>query len=284
MLAYLILVHRYPQQFKRLFKAIYHQDNHYLVHVDKKSEDSLHAEVQAFLAGYPNASVLESQRVLWGGFSLVDVELRGIRELMKRRWDFFINLSGQDFPLQSQEAIAHALSQTRATDYLVLRGHRPETLYRITNHVVEHQGRLISVAKRPFLSNAIPYIGNQWAILSRDFCDFVTNSHEVDRFRDFYENTFIPDEGFFQTILMNTSYKGSSIVNDDMREISWISLSQKVVGITANGVLVHSTRGPRVLTSEDASRLLASKNFFARKFDETVDSDILGTLESKVLT
>ena len=29
MIAYLILVHRYPDQFKRLFKAIYHHSNHY---------------------------------------------------------------------------------------------------------------------------------------------------------------------------------------------------------------------------------------------------------------
>ena len=33
--AYLILVHRYPQQFKRLFRAIYTPANHYLIHVDK---------------------------------------------------------------------------------------------------------------------------------------------------------------------------------------------------------------------------------------------------------
>ncbi len=34
--AYLILVHRYPQQFMRLFRAIYTPANHYLIHVDKR--------------------------------------------------------------------------------------------------------------------------------------------------------------------------------------------------------------------------------------------------------
>ncbi len=34
--AYLILVHRYPQQFMRLFQAIYHPNNYYLIHVDKR--------------------------------------------------------------------------------------------------------------------------------------------------------------------------------------------------------------------------------------------------------
>ncbi len=34
--AYLILVHRFPQQFMRLFRAIYHPNNYYLIHVDKR--------------------------------------------------------------------------------------------------------------------------------------------------------------------------------------------------------------------------------------------------------
>ena len=34
-IAYFILVHRFPEQFKRLFKALYHPENHYLIHLDK---------------------------------------------------------------------------------------------------------------------------------------------------------------------------------------------------------------------------------------------------------
>lgn len=30
-IAYFILVHRFPEQFKRLFKAIYHPENYYLI-------------------------------------------------------------------------------------------------------------------------------------------------------------------------------------------------------------------------------------------------------------
>ena len=45
MIAYFILVHRYPDQFKRLFKAIYHDSNHYLIHVDKSSGPELQQEI-----------------------------------------------------------------------------------------------------------------------------------------------------------------------------------------------------------------------------------------------
>ena len=37
-IAYFILVHRFPEQFKRLFKAIYHPENHYLIHIDLKAD------------------------------------------------------------------------------------------------------------------------------------------------------------------------------------------------------------------------------------------------------
>jgi hypothetical protein len=47
MIAYLILVHRYPCQLKRLFRAIFHPANYYLVHVDKRSGVGLQTEIQA---------------------------------------------------------------------------------------------------------------------------------------------------------------------------------------------------------------------------------------------
>ena len=83
MIAYLILVHRYPDQFKRLFKAIYHHSNHYLIHVDKRSGPELQQEIADFLADYPNAAMLPSKNALWGGYSLVSAELRGIAALLE---------------------------------------------------------------------------------------------------------------------------------------------------------------------------------------------------------
>ena len=41
MIGYLILVHRYPEQFKRLFRAVYDPSNHYVVHVDANSGPEL---------------------------------------------------------------------------------------------------------------------------------------------------------------------------------------------------------------------------------------------------
>ncbi len=274
MIAYLILVHRYPGQFKRLFRAIYHPANYYLVHVDKRSGVGLQTEIQDFLSSFANASLLKSQSTLWGGYSLVDAELRGIEELLKigSEWEFFINLSGQDFPLKSQTHIQDFLSRNIGNDFIKVANQskiRPDTLSRIQNYCIEFSNRILHTAiQRPYLRGVTPYIGNQWMILSRKFCEFVCYSPEVERFKKFYRHTFISDEGFFQTVIMNTSYKGI-IVNDDKRTIVWVPIGTIKLR-------------PKDFTFKDAEFLLASQGLFARKFDETVDTGILSILESNL--
>ena len=274
MIAYLILVHRYPGQFKRLFTAIYHPANYYLVHVDKRSRVGLQTEIQDFLSSFANASLLKSQSTLWGGYSVGVAAFRCMDEVLNinSEWEFFINLSGQDFPLRSQTYIQDFLSRHRATDFIKVanqRKFRPDTLNRIQNYVIEFSNRILRTSiKRPYLRGVTPYIGNQWMILSRKFCEYICYSPEVKRFKRFYRHTFISDEGFFQTVIMNTSYK-ATIVNDDKRTIVWVPMGTIKLR-------------PRDFTSKDAEFLLASQGLFARKFDETVDAGIFSILESNL--
>ncbi|MDP3183524.1 MAG: beta-1,6-N-acetylglucosaminyltransferase [Desulfobaccales bacterium] len=276
MIAYLILVHRYPRQFKRLFRAIFHPANYYLVHVDKRSGVGLQTEIQDYLSSFANASLLKSQSIFWGGYSMVDAELRGIEELLKisSEWGFFINLSAQDFPLKSQTHIQDFLSLNVGNDYISVanqRKVRPDTLFRIENSFTEFGDRILRIPiKQPYLRGVTPYIGNQWMILSRKFCEFVCYGPETERFKRFYRYTLIPDEGFFQTVIMNTNYEGT-IVNDDKRTILWVP---------AGTIKLR----PKVFTSKDTEFLLASQGLFARKFDETVDAGILSILESNLLS
>ncbi len=184
-----------------------------------------------------------------------------------------MNLSGQDFPLKSQKEIRAFLKKHRGKDFLKVsdqRVVRPGTLGRIEEYCVELGDTIFrTVIKRRFLKNVTPYIGNQWMILSRSFCEFLRDSDEVKRFETFYKHTFIADEGFFQTVIMNTSYT-PTIVNDDMRAIDWIP----------EGTIKLR---PRTFTFRDAKFLIKSAHLFARKFDETVDADILTVLEKHLV-
>ena len=276
MIAYLVLVHRYPEQFKRLFRAIHDPENQYLVHVDKNSGSALEADIRAFLAPYPNAAVLESKKALWGGYSLVDAELRGMAKLLEmgKDWKYFINLSGQDFPLMTQQRIKAFLARHNGQEFIRVLDQakvRPDTMGRVLQYVEELGGRIIdTLATRLFLDGATPYIGTQWKIVSRAFCDFVCHDPSVERYKAFYRNTFIADEGFFQTVIMNTPVHGE-VVNDDKRLIDWIP----------DGDIKLR---PRTFTAADAVQLTTSQDLFARKFDAEVDTEILDILEAHLRT
>jgi hypothetical protein len=271
MIAYFILVHRLPEQFKRMFRAIYVPGNQYLVHIDRSSGPELQADIKAFLAPYQNVSTLDAKPAVWGGYSLVDAELRGMAKLLKMNssWTHFINLSGQDFPLKTQNYI---------NDYLKLNGDRqfiravdqrrvrPETLNRLSHFFIEAFGRIFRTGvRRPAMSGVTPYIGTQWKVVTRAFCEFACHDKQVKPFRIFYRRSLIADEGFFQTLMMNRGKHGA-VINDDLRTIDWVPDGDVKLR-------------PRTFTKSDAMRLTLSADFFARKFDANEDSVILDHLE-----
>lgn len=276
MIAYFILVHRYPEQFKRMFQAIYTPGNLYLVHVDKNSGVSLSKEITAFLAPYEGAEILPSRPALWGGYSLVEAELRGMKRLleMSEDWDYFINLSGQDFPLKSQDYIRDYLASHEDTQFMRCadqQAARPDTMNRISYIFVEAFRRIFPTRiSRNFPRHAKPFIGTQWKIVSRRFCEFVCHDPLADRFKRFYRHSFIADESFFQTVMMNGFARGP-VVNTDLRTIDWVP----------DGDIKLR---PRTFTALDEVRLKLSPDLFARKFDMSEDSQILDALERHLST
>jgi Core-2/I-Branching enzyme len=80
----------------------------------------------------------------------------------------------------------------------------------------------------------------------------------------FFEHVFVPDELFFQTLVLNSPHR-DSVVDANLRYIDW-----------------STTPGPKVLRTDDLEALLGSGMLFARKFDETVDAEILDLLDRHI--
>jgi hypothetical protein len=276
MIGYFILLHRFPDQFKRMFKAIYAPGNSYVIHVDENSGDEFAADIAAFLKPYQGVAIIESKKARWGGYSLVDAELRGMAKLltMNQSWTHFINLSGQDFPLKSQAYIREFLHANPRRQYiraLDQRALRPDTLNRVGYVFVEALGRVFRTRlPRPFLKGAKPFIGTQWKAVTRGFCQFAVHHPSAERFKQFYRRSFIPDEAFFQTLLMNSGGQGE-VMNDDLRTIDWVP----------DGDIKLR---PRTFVAADAMRLTLSPDLFARKFDAGEDAEIFDLLEAHLKT
>src|SRR5690348_16302355 len=101
-LAYLILIHHLPNQFKRMLRAIYHPDNIYLVHADLKSPPEIHKAVEEIIASYrSNVSKFSPQRCVYLGWTVVETRLKAISHhlALDGEWQFVITAQlDNDFP------------------------------------------------------------------------------------------------------------------------------------------------------------------------------------------
>jgi hypothetical protein len=110
-----------------------------------------------------------------------------------------------------------------------------------------------------------PFGGSPYWALARPLVELVHAFVKVrpDVLR-FFEHVYIPDEVFFQTVLMN-SEQASSIVDDNLRYIDW-----------------QARPAPKILTTEDLPALVESRKLFARKFDVEVDAAVLDELDARL--
>ena len=109
-IAFSILMYDGVEQVERLLRSIYASQNAYCIHVDHKAEPTVLAAMMSVSRCFPNvfiASRLES--VYWGHISIVLAEMNCLRDLMPYRWRYFVNLSGQMFPLHSNAELVKIL-------------------------------------------------------------------------------------------------------------------------------------------------------------------------------
>ncbi|WP_164464026.1 beta-1,6-N-acetylglucosaminyltransferase [Chryseobacterium sp. G0186] len=262
-IAYFIMIHHRPDAFKEMFQKIYTRDQFYLIHIDRKAKAEFTEEIQLYLIHFPNVYILESMNIVSGGFSMIQAELNAMEYLLNvsHDWDYFINLSGEDFPLKSQNIIRQFLTVNNGRNYLFYydqKFYRPDTLQRIQNHFTELTHKISSfIYKREFMKEVIPYIGGKWFILTRETCVFLTNNKRVMDFEDYYLHTLLPAESFFQTVLLNTAFS-DIIVNDDKR-----------------AVIEKTFFSKDQYADNFIETLKSSNNLFVRKIDDKTNKNIL---------
>jgi len=266
------MIHHKPEIFKNMFQKIYTRDQFYLIHIDKKAKQEFIEEIQLYIVHFPNVYILDSINIVSGGFNIVQAELNAMEFLLNvsKEWDYFINLSGEDYPLKSQNIIRKFLTTNKGRNYLFYydqKFYRPDTLQRIQNHFTELAYVISSfIYKRSFMKNVIPYIGGKWFMFTRETCLFLTNNKTVMDFEDYYLHTFLPADSFFQTVLMNTSFN-DIIVNDDKRAVLETSFFQN----TQN-------------TFNYIQSLKSGNQLFIRKVNKKTDESIRKYIEDSYLT
>jgi hypothetical protein len=295
-LVYIISAYRLPEQLVRLVTRLRTENATVLVHIDKKASPQVFGAISEGVRSLADVHLLDRHVCRWGGFGHVAASLDGIAAIVENGipCDQAVLLTGQDFPLKSNEEIKARLGRDREYSFL---SHFPVPdndewlpdggLDRIDRWYFWFRGRrlqvpsnhgrgrlgsaltLISgvVPRRRFLPGLRPYGGSSYWCLSGDAVSFVHRYvRDHPEFVSFFRRVFIPDELFFQTILVNSELR-NRIVNDDLRYIRW----------SATG------SGPEVLLVDDLDRLRHTESLFARKFDQGADGRILDLIEEHLL-
>lgn len=105
-LAFSIAMYTDVEQTERLLRAIYQPQNFYCIHIDTKSPLLVHRTVRAIADCFPNVWVASHlDKIKWGDVSILLPEINCMRDLVKyypkKKWKYFINLTGQEFPLRT---------------------------------------------------------------------------------------------------------------------------------------------------------------------------------------
>ena len=109
--AFGIVMYTDVELFERLLRAIYRPHNYYCIHVDSKSNSNIKHAVAGIAACFDNVILSsKSYAVKWGTISVLNAELICMGDLWKyKKWKYFINLTGQEFPLRTNSELVQIL-------------------------------------------------------------------------------------------------------------------------------------------------------------------------------
>ena len=273
-IAILILAHKNLIQLNALIEKL-HNDFNIYIHIDRRSnirpEDIVLSSRHRITKQYP---------VYWGSYN----QILATYNLMKSAYlddnNYYLLISGQDFPAKSNSYITNFIQQNRYNDFIeyeklprkdwhdagglerVLffwenRDERSFTSF-ILRHVRRYQ-RSISLFQRKM--DCIFFCGANWFNLSKSTMGKIVNYVDNNDYLARFKHTRCADEIWLQTLLIS-KLRMTSLINDPLRYIDWKS----------------GPEYPRILRSSDINMINNSSALFARKFEWEVDSGIIHTL------
>jgi hypothetical protein len=278
-IAYIITAYKYPRQLARLIHRI-EMDvprSPVWVHVDRK------VDIRPFVeaCGDSAATFVEPRiSVTWGSFSMVRATLRLLEMGVNSGASHIVLLSEQCYPLRRLSQFEAFLSAHPDSDYIGVRQvssewtqvqrrygmfHIPELQARFPRATIQVLRLLRRLRPRRTPPGGLEVFGGSaWWTLSAASARHVLESYRSDRrLRWFFRLTSVPEELYVHTVLAN-SHRSPHLKGP----VTYARFDRE-----------YSKRHPLVWTVRDLDELEASSMYFARKFDETVDSAVMDHLD-----
>lgn len=293
--AYLIIAHNEPKILSILVSSLKQDSrNDVLVHIDKKVKGTVYSELETAVLNGGGKICSVRVSVSWGDFSQIRAEMALFDEAAKGKYDYYHLLSGVDLPIKPIAEIGDFFEEHPnqvflrcvpddesnmkhvrfCTDYYHFMGVRDiPYIGKIWQHL--HLRRLLVFIQqimgmsRCAKDDFKMYKGDQWVSLSHDAVEYLLSR------KDFIFKRFsyccCPDEIYKHTVLMNSQFHDRVYQPECSNQNAMLRLIDWKRGI------------PYVWTMEEKDEILASGNFFARKFSTQKDDEIVDYID-KILS
>jgi hypothetical protein len=274
-IAYIILAHKLPEQVARLVNAIDSPNATFYIHIDRKSPPRIFDEIRSALGVRNDVRFVDRTVCHWGGFGHVEASLRGLEQVVNARpaADYAILLTGQDYPIKPTTYIEDFFKDRNGQCFL---GYRsiPSPVWqprgglgRIEHWHLRRLGLHIEIPlKRRIPDGLRPYGGEAYWSLPLDIATYVVHFRRSrPKFVRFFKHVELPEESFYQTVILNSSLR-HRVINNHLRFIDWSQYREH----------------PAILTTAHTSELLGSDHLFARKFDQSKDAEVLDVIDEHI--
>lgn len=277
--AYLIIAHNQFELLEILIKMLDDERNDLFVHIDAKVRDF---DFKHF-AGITKKSNLyftnNRYSIKWASFDMVKAEYALFEKVFEsnNNYNYVHLISGVDLPIKSQDEIhaffeknhgkefvhftSEKLNNTeldRVRAYHFAMGRR-NYINRFITKLESKMARILGINR---IKNLEVQKGSQWFSITMDFAKYIFDKKEF-VYKQFH-HTFIPDEFFVQTLLVNSRFKNNLFMPDCKNDH------------LACARLIDWERGnPYVFKIEDFDEIISSKAMFARKFSLNEDNEII---------
>jgi len=288
--AYLFLLHDMNPVFEKCLQLIDHPGNDIYIHMDRKCKD-FKMEYYKDCIRYSNIYMTDKRYdCSWGGYSLVAAEMELIKyAYYNGKYGYFHLMSGADMPLVTQDTIHDFFERNKNVICLdssnvgkESKRYKRVDVYKFFSEYAHRRNKVLNLfflyigKASTFIQryimridlvkkkNIILKFGSQWWSLPANEVKFLIEKEN--RIKECFRFSSIPDELFVQTILAESELDGN--YESNKRFIRW------------TGSMIH----PDTLTMEDYDELRNSGCFFARKFDENVDMEIVNKIYKELKT
>jgi len=304
---YLIQTYKNPEQIYRLVKLITNTTSNSFILISHNF-NSCSLSTSLFQE-FKNVAIISNNGVMMGSFAILQGFLDAIDWLLNQqiKFDWLINLSGQDYPTQPLSKFENFLESTKYDgfiEYFDVYSQQSPWNKRTVNarylYHYKHFQQYLSPWQRLMLKPIKHIVNNSQPLIRLDSSYGLTVG--IKSFHNLFNKNFTCYGGsYFATFSRQCVMYLYFFVKENPRVVDYykrtfipeesliqtVLVNSKKFNLYNNNYrysdFMNSRHGhPRILNSQDYSMITKDNIYFARKFDMTVDSVILDKLDRRI--